>query len=99
VDLEGTGLFEVSRRTRRHDIERRTGEHFGKKIRIKAIPGLERLSRPMARAVEQVLINRYGMLEYGGQLLNAANSVGRANPLLGAALECGQALLGAAGYL
>lgn len=46
-----------------------------------AIPGLDRLSRPMARAVEQALINPYGM--GAGKLLNAANSVGKANPLLG----------------
>ena len=83
-----------------NDVPRRAGEHFrGKGINIEAIPGLNKLSRPMARAVEQVLINRYGTLKAGGQLLNAANSVGKANPLLGAALECGQALLGAAGYL
>jgi RHS repeat-associated protein len=83
-----------------NDVPRRAGEHFrGKGINIDAIPGLNKLSRPMARAVEQVLINRYGALKAGGQLLNAANAVGKANPLLGAALECGQALLGAAGYL
>ena len=82
-----------------NDVERRAGEQFrGKGINIEEIPGLNKLSRPTARAVEQVLLNRYGFLRSGGQLLNAANSVGKANPLLGAALECGQALLAAAGY-
>ena len=82
-----------------NDVERRAGEQFrGKGINIEEIPGLNKLSRPTARAVEQVLLNRYGFLRSGGQLLNAANSVGKANPLLGAALECGRALLAAAGY-
>ncbi|HYY16455.1 MAG TPA: hypothetical protein VE965_07400, partial [Gammaproteobacteria bacterium] len=68
------------------------------KITIKAIEGLEDLSRPQARAVEQVLINRYVLGRYGGQLINKINSIASANPLYGAALECGMALLQAAGY-
>ena len=80
-------------------LERRTADQFREKgINIKPIPGLERLTRPQARAVEQVLIRRYGLLKNTGQLINKFNSIAKANPLLGAALECGQALLGAAGY-
>ena len=81
-----------------NDIRRRSGEQLaGNGIDIEGIPGLSNLSRPQARAVEQVLINRYGRLKDAGQLLNKWSSIAKTNPLYGAALECGQALLQAAG--
>jgi len=39
------------------------------RIAISQIPGLERLSRYDARAVEQALIERFGLEKSGGTLL------------------------------
>ena len=49
--------------------------------------------------MEQVLIKEYKLARYGGQLINKINSIASANPLYGAALECGTALVEAAGYV
>ena len=58
------------------DVARRGAEHLAQKgIKIQEIRGLENLSRADARAVEQTLINYYGLGKNGGTLLNKINSI------------------------
>lgn len=58
------------------DVARRGAEHLRTKgIRIEQIDGLDNLSRSDARAVEQTLINYYGLGKDGGTLLNKINSI------------------------
>jgi filamentous hemagglutinin len=58
------------------DVARRGAEHLAQKgIEIEAISGLKNLSRVDARAVEQTLINYYGLGGNGGTLLNKINSI------------------------
>ncbi len=58
------------------DVARRGAEHLAQKgISIQGIRGLENLSRADARAVEQTLINYYGLGKNGGTLLNRINSI------------------------
>ncbi|HEV2953574.1 MAG TPA: GIY-YIG nuclease family protein, partial [Candidatus Dormibacteraeota bacterium] len=83
-----------------NDFDRRAEQHLASGRSIDQIPGLSGLSRPLARAVEQTLITRFGLggkLGQTGQLLNKINSI-KKGPLTGSALQCGQALLSAAGY-
>lgn len=44
-------------------------------MEIEQIAGLDNLSRADARAVEQTLINYYGLDKNGGDLLNKINSI------------------------
>jgi hypothetical protein len=68
------------------DLSRRAREH---PFDIKALPGLQDISRADARAVEQVLIERYGIFKNrsgqvvneGGTLLNKMNSISPSNPI------------------
>lgn len=46
-----------------------------KGIVIEGIPGLQNLSRSDARAVEQTLIDYYGLGRNGGGLINKINSI------------------------
>jgi filamentous hemagglutinin len=81
------------------NIEQRAAAHLREKgIGIAEIPGLKRLSRADARAVEQVLIEHHGLGKNGGTLLNKINSIAETNPAYGAALERGAELLQGAGY-
>ncbi|QCS65097.1 hypothetical protein [Achromobacter denitrificans] len=48
-----------------------------KGIEIDKIEGLENLSRADARAVEQTLINFYGLRKDGGTLINEINSISK----------------------
>ncbi|WP_245496306.1 hemagglutinin repeat-containing protein [Rhizobium leguminosarum] len=58
------------------DVARRGIEHLrSKEIVIREIPGLSNLSRQDARAVEQTLINYYGLEKNGGTLINKINSI------------------------
>jgi hypothetical protein len=65
---------------------------------IVAIPGLSKLSRADARAVEQTLIEFYGLAKNGGQLLNKINSIAATNPIYSSALQRGAELLHRVGY-
>jgi RHS repeat-associated protein len=64
-----------------------------RQLSIRAIDGLEDLSRADARAVEQVLIETYRLARNGGTLLNRINSIARTNPKYAEALERGRELL------
>ncbi|WP_245498416.1 hemagglutinin repeat-containing protein [Rhizobium leguminosarum] len=60
------------------DVARRGIEHLrSKEIVIEEIPGLSNLSRQDARAVEQTLINYYGLEKNGGTLINKINSISK----------------------
>lgn len=79
-------------------IARRAAEQFESKgINMDQIPGLGNLSRADARAVEQVLIERYGG-PGGGQLLNQINSIAQSNPIYAQSLQRGCDILSAVGY-
>jgi RHS repeat-associated protein len=82
-----------------NNLERRAAQHLGKKgIAIDAIPGLSNLSRADARAVEQVLIEKHGLMKDGGTLINKINSIAESNPAYASALKRGAELLNQAGY-
>ncbi len=82
------------------DIERRAAEQLAEKgIRIAEIPGLESLSRADARAVEQVLIEFYGLEKNGGTLVNKINSIAQNNEIYAKSLRRGAVLLRRAGYV
>ncbi|MCC6362150.1 MAG: VCBS repeat-containing protein [Bryobacterales bacterium] len=75
-------------------FERRAEVHWAQKgIRIQAIPGIANLSVKDARAVEQVLIERYGLARDGGTLLNKINSISPTNPIYKEAKIRGEDLL------
>lgn len=58
------------------DVVRRGAEHMRDKgVKVTHIMGLDNLSRADARAVEQTLINYYGLGKNGGTLLNKINSI------------------------
>lgn len=58
------------------DIVKRGQAHMREKgIAIRRIPGLSKLSRVDARAVEQTLINYHGLGKNGGTLINKINSI------------------------
>lgn len=75
----------------------RAANHLRKKgIRIEEIPGLSNLSRYDARAVEQVLIETFGLggkIGQKGQLLNRINSIAEKNPIYAESLKRGYELL------
>ncbi len=77
-----------------NDIERRAAEQMAVNgIEIDAIDGLENLSRSDARAVEQVLIETYGLGTNGGTLLNQINSIAESNPIYEQAIQRGSQIL------
>jgi hypothetical protein len=81
-----------------NDIARRAAEQFADKgISIRAIAGLENLTRTDARAVEQVLIEEYGG-PTGGQLINKINSIASTNPIYQQSIQRGCAILAGVGY-
>ena len=69
-----------------------------KGISIEPIEGLQNLSREAAQAVEQVLIEWYGLGKNGGTLLNKINSIAGTNPKYSRALFLGQEILARAGF-
>jgi len=78
-----------------NDFARRLGEHLGQRgWAIRPIPGLERLSRFDARAVEQVLIEHYGL----GNLYNQINAIAQANPIYQEAVRRGIEILAQIGF-
>ena len=80
-------------------FERRAAEHLSSKgIQIEKVRGLQSLSREDARAVEQTLIEFYGLNKNGGTLLNKINSISTRNKKYSAALRRGRELLRQAGY-
>lgn len=81
------------------DLERRAAEHLREKgIEIDAIPGLLGIDRDAARAVEQVLIEAFGLSKNGGTLLNRINSIATINPIYDDAVILGRNILGAIGF-
>jgi hypothetical protein len=56
------------------------------------------LTRQQARAVEQALIEQYGLAKGGGALLNKINSIAQSNPIYQEAVQYGRTLLQSIGY-
>ena len=79
-----------------NDFVRRAGEHLRTRgWTIEPIQGLERLSRSDARAVEQVLIEHYGL----ENLYNRINSIAVGNPIYQGAVQRGTEILKRIGFL
>jgi filamentous hemagglutinin len=73
-----------------NDFLRRAGEHLtSRNWTISPIQGLENLSRTDARAVEQVLIENYGI----ENLYNSINSIATSNPIYQEAIQRGSEIL------
>lgn len=78
-----------------NNFDRRAAEHLREKgIDIDKIPGLSQLSREDARAVEQVLIEHYGL----DNLMNKINSISPNNPNYDALKQHGLEILNDIGY-
>jgi RHS repeat-associated protein len=69
-----------------------------KGIEIEPIGQMQNLSRYDARAVEQTLIEFYGLGKNGGTLLNKINSIAETDPAYSVSLARGQELLRQANY-
>ena len=84
-----------------NDFARRAAQHLANKgISIQRLQGLSNLSRKEARAVEQVLIEYYGLggkAGQTGQLMNRINSISTKNPFYAESLKLGKQLLENAG--
>jgi len=81
------------------NMAKRAAAHAGQKgISISAIRGLTNLSRADARAVEQVLISRFGLGKNAGTLMNKINSIAQGNKSYQAAVKRGNSILHSAGY-
>lgn len=79
--------------------EARAAAHLRQKgIKIEKIANLETLSRDDARAVEQVLIEYYGLGKNGGTLMNKINSISETNPKYAESIRRGYEILKQAGY-
>ena len=77
------------------DFARRAGEHLRQRgWQIERIQGLDQLSRVDARAVEQVLIEHYGL----DTLLNQINSIAATNPIYQNAIQRGTVILNRIGF-
>ena len=82
------------------NFEARAAAHLRQKgIMIQRIPELQNLAREDARAVEQALIEYYGLGKNGGTLLNKINSISSRNPIYANAIARGVALAQAAGLI
>ena len=73
----------------------RTAAHAraGLGVRPVSVPGLGSLSRADARAVEQVLIENFGLGKSGGSLLNKINSIASTNSIYTSATSTGASIL------
>jgi hypothetical protein len=77
------------------DLARRGGEHLAQKgWQIEPMKGLQNLSRFDARAVEQVLIERFGL----PSLHNQINSIATKNPIYQQAIQRGLEILDKIGF-
>lgn len=81
-----------------NNMARRASEQAARGLAIRPIRGLGNLTRADARAVEQVLIEKYGLAKNGGTLLNKINSISPLNPNYGGSIIRGRQLLNQAGY-
>lgn len=82
-----------------NNVERRAIEQLREKgIQIEQMPGMSNLSFSDAKAVEQNLIEYYGLEKNGGTLMNKINSIAESNPIYDSALQRGQDILWNYGY-
>jgi RHS repeat-associated protein len=82
------------------NIPKRAADHRREKqINIEPILGLEKIDRPQARGVEQVLIELFGMANKNeGTLMNKINSISKDNPKYQDAVDTGRDILKEIGY-
>jgi RHS repeat-associated protein len=81
------------------NLAARAAAHLSEKgISIQPIPGLSNIARADARAIEQVLIENYGLGKNGGALLNKINSIASSNPIYNGAIQRGADILKSIGY-
>lgn len=73
----------------RNFMRRAAAQLSQKGIKIRAIPGLQILSNAEARAIEQVLIETYGIGSKGGSLINKINSISPNNPIYSDSVQRG----------
>lgn len=66
--------------------------------RSRRFPGLQSLSRVDARAVEQALIELYGLAKNGGALLNKINSIAQSNPIYQQSMQRAAEILRQVGF-
>lgn len=77
-----------------NDLKRRVREHgYEEGVEVQAIDGLTDLTRTQARSVEQALIEKYGMLKDGGQLINQRNSISPLRDIYQESKATGESLL------
>jgi hypothetical protein len=82
-----------------HTFATRAATHLRTKgIEIEPIGQMQNLSRYDARAVEQTLIEFYGLGKNGGTLLNKINSIAESDSAYAASLARGQQLLKQSNY-
>lgn len=81
------------------NFQARAASHLRTKgIEIEEIGQMRNLARDDARAVEQTLIEFYGLGRNGGSLLNKINSIAETDPIYAASLARGSELLHQANY-
>lgn len=81
------------------NFSQRAATHLREKgISIEPISGLQGVSRTDARAVEQVLIENYGLGKNGGTLLNQINSISPNNSIYSNSILRGQQIINGLGY-
>jgi RHS repeat-associated protein len=93
---KSTGIVDYIGMTKNFDQRAAQQSVVGREI--EEITGLTGLSKSDARGVEQVLINKYGLSQYGGTLTNKINSIAETNPIYDIATERGMDLLRFYGY-
>lgn len=80
-----------------NSFARRQAQHAARFV-IQRVPGLQNLTRAEAPAVEQVLIEKFGLAKNGGTLLNQINSIASTNPIYANSLKVGAQILKNVGY-
>jgi len=80
-----------------NNFARRAAEHLTKKG-IKVEKFITKLNRSDARAVEQCLIEYYGLMKNGGSLINKINSIAKTNKIYAQALKRGWEILRKNGF-
>jgi RHS repeat-associated protein len=81
-----------------NNLERRTAEHAADLRGFNIEPIVDGLSRQNARAVEQALIENYGLERNGGQLVNRINSIAPTRPNYQQMVQQGNNILNSIGF-
>lgn len=83
-----------------NSVPRRSGEHKRNKgIEIQPLDNIPPLTKSDAKAVEQTLMEIYGLEKNGGTLINRINSIAKSNPEYAGSIVRGAEILAEAGYV